>query len=439
MANIRRREQPTSPGSVENICLVSLNYPPEQTAIAPYSGALAASLAASGHNVTALVAHPHYPEWQIWPGYGQWKSVQQIDGVAVTRLRHYVPQPPRGVRRLLSELTFGVRLLFARMGSPDVVIALSPALFATAIVALRLRLTPRRPALIVWVQDIYSLGLAETGEGGGGTQRIMRWVEGITLRAADRVVVLHQRFADFVVSELGIDPERVVVHRNWTHLPPSEPVDPARARAVLGWPTDATLAVHTGNMGAKQGLENFVDAARMADQQEAPVHFVLVGDGGERRQLEDYGQGISRLSFVESLDDEKYHLALNAADVLVVNEKPGVSAMSMPCKLTSYFDAGKPVVAATDVNGITASEIGLADAGIVVQAGDAGALLEAVTELRRRPDAASAYGRNGRRHREAVLNEQTAMDQWTALVATVAEERPKLGGLARTRHLNSPD
>lgn len=401
------------------VCVVSINYPPEQTAIAPYSGTLAAALAMSGHDVTALVAHPHYPEWEIWPGYGQWRSVDQLDGVRVDRRLHYVPQPPRGLRRLLSEISFGVRLFFARMGSPDVVLAVSPALFSTALVALRLKLTPRRPRLIVWVQDIYSLGLAETGEGGGIAQTVTRWVEGLTLRAADRVVVLHQRFADFVTNELGVDPSRVVVHRNWTHLPPMDPVDPAQAKAALGWPTDKTLAVHTGNMGSKQGLENVVDAARLADMRGEAIQFVLVGDGGERRSLEEYGRGVTRLSFVDPLDEEKYHLALNAADILVVNEKPGVSAMSMPCKLTSYFDAGKPVVAATDPNGITASEISTANAGIVVPAGDAEALLAAIEQIRNHPNEARAYGNNGRQHRENVLDEGLAIDNWMRLIATV--------------------
>ena len=426
-SRLGHEEPPTSIPSARvsnSVCIVSLNYPPEQTAIAPYSGALAAELAASGDSVTALVAHPHYPEWKIWPGYGQWRTLQLIEGVHVDRRRHYVPQPPRGIRRLISELSFGMRLTFARMGSPSVLVALSPALFSTALVALRLRLTPNRPPLIVWVQDIYSLGLAETGEGGGIARKITRWVESRTLRAADRVVVLHPRFADFVTTQLGVEPQRVVVHRNWTHLPPSDPVDSSYAKSALGWPTDKTLAVHTGNMGAKQGLENIVDAARIADMKDLPIHFVLVGDGGERRSLEEYGQGVSRLTFVDPLDDDGYHLALNAADVLIVNEKPGVSAMSMPCKLTSYFDASKPVVAATDLLGITASEIALANAGVVVAAGDARALLDAILELRNHPDDATAYGLNGRRHREAVLDECAAMANWKALITSVIAERP---------------
>lgn len=38
------------------------------------------------------------------------------------------------------------------------------------------------------------------------------------------------------------------------------------------------LAVHTGNTGAKQGLKNIIDAARLADEVGKEVHFTLVGD-----------------------------------------------------------------------------------------------------------------------------------------------------------------
>lgn len=402
-----------------DVCIFGMNFPPEPTGIAPYAGALAAGLAASGHDVTAHVAHPHYPEWKIYDGYGDWRHTEKFNGVRVLRLRHYVPKPPRGIRRLLSEMSLGIRLFFGRWGSPKAVIAISPPLFATALTVVRLRLTPWRPRFIVWVQDIYSLGIAETGEGGELVRRITRWVEKRTLSEADMVVVIHPRFADFVTRELGVAPSRVAVVRNWTHLPPSQEINQKVARDALGWPSEAFLAVHTGNMGVKQGLENVVDAARIADKHRLPVHFILVGEGGERRSLEDYAHGVSRLTFVDPLCDADYRLALGAADVLLVNEKAGVSTMAMPSKLTAYFDARRPVVAATDLQGITASEIRMADAGLIVPAGDPAELLRAVLAMKDDPEAAARYAANGRRHREFVLDERTAMQQWGALVDTV--------------------
>jgi colanic acid biosynthesis glycosyl transferase WcaI len=418
--------------SGHRVSILSVHYPPEETGNAPYTGALAAGLSARAHRVTAYVAHPHYPEWKVRPGYGQWRSTETIDGVTVHRLRHFVPRPPIGLRRLLAELSFGLRSLFSSISSDSVVVAVSPALFATALAALRIRLTPSRPGLVVWVQDIYTLGLAETKQGGGVTATITKIVERFVLRSADRVVVIHPRFAQYLSQELGVKPERIAIIRNWTHLRPSPVMGQRDARAVLGWPTDDWLAVHTGNMGTKQGLENVVETARLADEWCAPIRFVLVGDGCERARLEELAQGIDRIQFVDPLNDEDYRCALAAADCLIVNELPGVATMSVPSKLTSYFHASRPVLAATDPAGITAGEIEQASAGAVVPAGDPVALLEMALKLVEDSERAAAYGAAGHRYCREFLTADAAITAFERVIREVASEHAghvALGGL----------
>jgi colanic acid biosynthesis glycosyl transferase WcaI len=405
------------------VSILSLHYPPEETGNAPYTGALAAGLGARAHRVTAYVAHPHYPEWKVRPGYGQWRSTETIDGVTVHRLRHFVPRPPTGLRRLVSELSFGLRLLFSRISSDSVVVAVSPALFATALAVLRIRLTPWRPGLVVWVQDIYTLGLVETKQGGGFSARITKFVERFVLRAADTVVAIHPRFGEYLIQDLGIKPERVAVIRNWTHLKPSPVMSQRDARAALGWPTDVLLAVHAGNMGKKQGLENIVDAARLADERRAPIKFVLVGEGSERAQLEQLAQGTERIQFVDPLNDAEYRCALAAADCLLVNELPGVATMSVPSKLTSYFDASRPILAATDAAGITAGEIERAGAGVVVPAGEPQTLLEMVMKVSEDSGRAAAYGAAGRRYCREHLTAGAAIAAFERVIGEVASRR----------------
>lgn len=405
------------------VSILSLHYPPDATGIAPYAGALSAGLSARTHRVTAYVAHPFYPEWQVRAGYGQWKTTESIDGVTVHRLRHFVPRPPRGLRRLLSELSFGSRLLFSRFGCASVVIAVSPALFATALAVLRVRLTPSRPGLVIWVQDIYTLGLTETKEGGGFATTITRFVERFALRNADRIVAIHPRFAEYLTQHLGINPERIVIIRNWTHLQSLPAISQRDARAALGWPTDVLLAVHTGNMGLKQGLENVVEAAQLADEQGARIMFVLVGEGSECARLKHLADGISSIKFVDPLNDSDYRRALAASDCLLVNELPGVAAMAVPSKLTSYFDAGRPILAATDQGGITAQEIEQAGAGIVVPAGDPQTLLATALQLMQDSKSAAAYGAAGRRYRTKVLSADAAIDSFRQVIEEVANER----------------
>ena len=203
--------------------------------------------------------------------------------------------------------------------------------------------------------------------------------------------------------------------RNWTHLQPTPAIDTAAARAQFGW-GDETIVLHAGNMGVKQGLHNVVDAAALAASRGDDVKFVLLGGGGDRARLEALGVGIPTLQFMPSLDDAQFAAAIGSADVLLVNEKAGVSEMAVPSKLTSYFSAGRPVVAATDPSGITADEVRAAGSGIVVPAGNPKLLLDAVLELGADKERCRLLGANGRRYRETVLDEDTAIDKLSDLL-----------------------
>ncbi|SEJ40764.1 glycosyltransferase [Demequina mangrovi] len=397
------------------IAIVGINYPPERTGIAPYTGALARGLAARGCDVTVATAQPHYPEWHIHEGYHRWRGDEVDSGVEVHRRLHLVPEHPQGVARLVSELSFGGRVsLDGGLGHPDVMLLVSPALFATALLEMRTRLMSRRTKVVVWVQDLYGKGVAETA-GGGVVERTMRAVEGRVLRAADRVVVIHDQFRETICDEYGVDPAKVAVVRNWTHLSAHAPIDRAVARAALGW-GDETVLLHAGNMGVKQGLDHVVKAAKVASERGERLRFVMVGDGGERARLEALAAGVASIEFIDPLDDEPFRQALAAADALLVHEAPGVSEMAVPSKLTSYFDAGRPVVAATDPFGITAQEVRAADAGIVVQSGDLDALIGAALRLGADAVRADALGLNGRAYRERVLSEAAAIDAFAALL-----------------------
>lgn len=406
------------------VAILGLNFSPEPTGISPYTASLAHGLHERGMPVQVLTAHPHYPAWSFEEGYGQWVRRENIAGVSLVRLRHYLPKKPVGLARLVSEVSFGLRLLLTHWGKPDVVVLVSPALFATAIALFRARLfSLTRPAIVVWVQDLYSLGVTETGIGGNVLTRIMKWIESTTLKAATGVVVIHPQFATYISERLGVPPEKIEVIRNWTHLKKSPKTDVTAVRAQYGWANDDTVLLHSGNIGIKQGLENVVNAARIASSRQLPLRFVLVGDGNQRESLEESARGISHIQFVPSLDESDYQSIMASADILLVNEKPGVAGMAVPSKLTSYFSTGRPVIAATNSTGATASEIAVSSAGIVVNAGDPLALVETALELRNDSTRAEEMGRNGLHYREAILGEEAAIAHYAEYLLTLAAKR----------------
>ncbi|RIX28803.1 WcaI family glycosyltransferase [Amnibacterium setariae] len=402
------------------ILVIGLNYAPEPTGIAPYTAALSRGMAVRGHRVRVITTMPHYPEWRIADGYEGWSRTERLNGVMVRRLRHYVPSRPSGVRRMLSEISFGLWAMTARWGRPDVVLFVSPALFSTGLALLRANLT-RTPS-VVWVQDVYSSGMVETQGGAedGAVVRFIRAMESAVLRNADGVGVIHARFAE-VVRQLGTPAERIEVVRNWTHLQQGAVGDREVDRERLKWPPDETVVLHSGAMGKKQDLDNVIEAGRLADERGAPVRFVLMGNGGERARLEAKAEGVRSVSFLDPLPADEYQPALRAADALLVNEHAGLRDMAVPSKLTSYFSSGRPVIAATDSGSVTAHEVTAADAGLRIAPATPAALLAAALELRDDSARADALGRNGQHYQQRVLSETAAIDRFENLLTRVVQ------------------
>ena len=108
-----------------------------------------------------------------------------------------------------------------------------------------------------------------------------------------------------------------------------------------------------------------MEASRIADQRNELVLFVLMGSGNHSAELEAMGTNRS-LQIVDPLPPESFPATLHAADILLVNERSGVTEMSVPSKLTSYFATGRPIIAATDAGSVTAEELKLSGAGIRV-------------------------------------------------------------------------
>ncbi|WP_396644643.1 glycosyltransferase [Microbacterium sp.] len=398
--------------------IFGINYVPETTGIAPYTSAMASGLARRGHAVRAIAAHPHYPDWKIAAGYDQWSLRERIDGVDVTRVWHWVPKRPSPLARAFSEVFFGLRQVCTRWGRPTAIVSVSPALLSSALVRLRSLVTNSKTPFVVWVQDLYGLGMSETGQGTGLAARAVRAVEKWLLRSASMVIVIHDRFADRIHGDLGVPRERIAVIRNWTHLAAFPVTDVEAVRAAYGWSDDDVVVVHTGNMGVKQGLHHVVDAGRSAHEKGESVRFVLVGNGAQRDDLVDrINSQPTTTTILPPLDDRAFADILQSADVLLVNELPGVAEMCVPSKLTSYFASGRPVLAATDELGITAQEVRNAEAGLTVPPGDATALLEGAKALVGDRDEARRLGENGKRYKETVLEETFAIDRFASLLA----------------------
>lgn len=408
------------------VVIIGINYFPEPTGIAVYTSDIARILVARGHDVQVITGLPHYPQWKVSEDCPTART-EVIDGVSVRRVRHPVPAVPTLRGRAWMEIVFGARCLRALGGATrtaDAVVCVSPALLSSAMIVGRLALRRHRPAVGLWIQDVYSRAGIETGAVGTRGARLIASVESAAARRADGVLAIHERFARILVSALRVDRTRVSVIRNWCHTQRTEFPSRVAARSVLGWgATGKFIAVHAGNMGAKQDLDNLVSAARVSHGRGSPVEFVLIGDGNQRARLEGLGRDVPTLTFRDPLPGPEFQAALQAADVVLVNEAPDVREMALPSKLTSYFESGTPVVAATSADSVTAEEVAAAGAGVRVDPGQPTLLADAVLEVAENAVASQRYGDNARRYVDEVLDREHAADQFEAWLQSIVRRR----------------
>jgi colanic acid biosynthesis glycosyl transferase WcaI len=410
---------PTEDASLGRALVVGINYAPEHTGIAPYTTQACEHLARSGVEVLGLVGVPHYPQWAVEAPYrSRLRSHERVEGVVLRRLRHTVPSQQTARRRATYEATFGLHVLSQRLPwRPDVVLTVVPSLLGAAAAA---RLAARSGApLVVWVQDLMGPAAEQSGIAGGGrvaatTSRLERWV----LRRADAVVLVSPAFRPYVEAA-GVPAGRIDLVPNWSHIGPADG-DRQVVRRRLGWRDGETIALHSGNMGLKQGLENVVEAASRAPE---GIRFVLMGDGSQRDALRERGRDLPRLSFLPPATTEDFPRVLAAADVLLVNERASAVDMSLPSKLTSYLAAGQPVVAAVPDGGGTAAEVRRSGAGVVVRPEEPDVLLEAVARLAADPARRRALGSAGLSHAQQHLSREAALARLTGVLVEAAASR----------------
>jgi colanic acid biosynthesis glycosyl transferase WcaI len=392
--------------SRSRVLVIGLNYAPEHTGISPYTTAMARGLSRD-HDVQVVTAHPHYPNWQVFEGYGGWRRNERHGEVEVRRLRHYVPKNPVGVSRIISEASFAARVLASRAQRADLVITVSPALLP--VLSARALAGLWRVPLGVVVQDLYSRALFEMDLIGRRGVGLVGGLESRLLQSANGIVAIHERFADTMTDRLGVDSRRVTVIPNWTHVGAPRG-DREAVRASMGW-GDETVVLHAGNMGAKQGLEAVVDAAALLDSSSRPaqrVRFVLMGNGNRRQELERRAAGVGSIDIIDGVPEERFADVLGAADVLLLHEQAGIVEMCVPSKLTSYFAAGRPVLAVTDPRSAAAVEITASGAGVLVSPGRPTALLDELEQLLT-SETVGEMGRNGQAYARDHLGEERAL------------------------------
>lgn len=350
------------------IAVWGINYSPELTGIAPFTRSLCEHLASQGHQVGAVTGFPYYPVWRKKDeDRGQWFRTEVLNGVVIRRCWLYVPTVVGPLRRMLHEASFvAVSLLrVLALPKPDLFVVISPPLplGIAAWIASVIKGVP----FVFHVQDLQpdaavGLGMVRRGV----LTRILYWMESFAYSRAARVSGISRGMLG-KFREKGVPAEKLIFFPNGVELPIELP--PAgQFRNRFGIGANAFIAMYSGNLGVKQGLEVLVEAARLLKEwQDAclcgiageyrfggprEVRIVVAGDGARRVHLAGLidRYGLDNVLLLPLQLEGAYREMLADADCSVITQQEGTGSFFFPSKLLMSLAVGKPIVTVADEN-----------------------------------------------------------------------------------------
>ncbi|CAM3518547.1 Colanic acid biosynthesis glycosyltransferase WcaI [Bordetella sputigena] len=406
------------------IVLYGINFAPELTGTGKYTGEMAAWLAARGHEVTAITAPPYYPQWKVQPGYRAGRYATQVSqGVKVLRAPLWVPPKPGGIKRLLHLATFALSslplLLACAARRPDVILVVEPPLFCAPAAAAMARLCGARAWLHIQDYEVdaaFELGLLK----GRALKRLVAGMERWLMRRFDRVSTISTRMLA-LARRKGVDEARLVLFPNWIDVAAArDGRDAYDYRALLGIGRDDVVAVYSGNMGGKQGLETLADLARIL-RRRSDIHFIFCGEGHQREDLQRRCAGLPNVHFLPLQPAERLAALLATADMHLLPQRAGAADLVMPSKLTGMLASGKPVICGTAAGTELAHVV--SRCGIIVQPENAPAMARAVLRLAASPARRAALGRAALEYAQTQLHTDTVLDRLEQQLMALLGER----------------
>ncbi len=349
----------TAASPAARVVIWGINYAPETTGIAPFNTELAEDLAAAGHPVEVVTAFAYYPQWKKAPeDRFRLYRTDRRNGIAVHRCFQYLPGKVTTLRRIFHELSFGVTSFLRVLSLPraDVYFVASPPLGLGFVAWLATRLKGSR--YIFHVQDLQpdaAVGLGMLRK--GAFVRALFWLERFAYSHAAAVSGISSGMID-AFRRKGVPAERCVLFPNWLRgaAPTAGERGASTFRARHGVAADDFLAVYSGNLGHKQGIEILLDAAELlhrrsgSDPAASRVRILIVGAGAARESLEQQiaSRRLPNLKMLPLLDDADYAAMLSEADVGLITQAAGTGGCFFPSKLLTVLRSRLPVVTVAD-------------------------------------------------------------------------------------------
>jgi glycosyltransferase involved in cell wall biosynthesis len=406
-----------------HILFLSHYFKPEVNAPASRTYENAKRWVRYNHQVTVLTCAPNCPEGVVYPGYANklW-SEEVIDGIRVVRVWTFIAANEGTIKRTLNYLSYLASASFAALvlPKPDVLIATSPQFFCgwAGVIASRIKRVP----FLLEIRDIWPEGITAAG-GLKNANRAVGWVEKMAMTmygAADHIVTVGGGYKQKLINK-GVAAEKISIVTNGVDLElfTPRPADPdLLKRHGLG---GKFVVAYIGTIGMACALDVVLRAARrMKERGDDRTTFLLVGDGANRRQLEQQAQqeGLDNVVFTGRQDKSLMPDYLAASDACLVHlRKTPLYETVLPSKIFEAAAMERPII--LGVKGFAAGLVADAGAGLCIEPESEDDLLEAIGRLLENPALRGQFGQSGRASIVRDFNRDTLAQNYLDVIGRV--------------------
>ncbi len=448
------------------ILIHGLNFAPELVGVGKFTGEIAEWLAENGHDVRVVTAPPFNPASKVAPGYSAWwyrresriypcaanvsehgsspsgrpqmtashtsagasqtatvptetgilisevrsgKETRRAGRLSVVRCPLWVPRTPSAGKRVLHLASFAFVSFWTMLRQvpwkPEVVLVVEPTLFC----APNAWLTARLSGAKIWlhVQDFevdaaFELGLLNSS----ALWRMVGWLEQKCMQSFDRVSTISEKMW-LRLAQKGVEPSRCLLFPNWVDTGAIFPLqNPSPLRAELGIPRESVVALYSGTMAHKQGLEVLAEVVRRLVSR-SELQFVFCGDGPVKPILANLEVETKNVRVLPLQPADRLNDLLNLADIHLLPQRANAADLVMPSKLTGMLASGRPVVASASA-GTQLAEV-VDGRGIVVPPGDVSAFSWAIEQLASHCGLREKLGRSARLYAVSKLEKKVVL------------------------------
>jgi glycosyltransferase involved in cell wall biosynthesis len=347
------------------------------------SNDIAIELTKKGHEVTVLTGLPNYPEGKIYNNYGFFKrSKERYEGVNVIRTWLIPRGKGGGVRLFLNYFSWAffasVRALTLSFQQKfDVVMVHEPSPITQGFPAIVVSKIQKIP-LHFWVLDLWPESL--TSAGGVKNKTVLSVFEKMVkyiYNSSHKILISSKGFKESILAK-GNYADKLVYFPNWAE----DSILKGNSDYPIPELPKGFKIIFAGNIGMAQDVMSIVKGALILKDQ-LDIHFIFVGDGRSKTQLEqfvDENNLNQTVHFLGRFPLDAMKTFFSRADVLLVSLKDElIFNLTVPAKLQAYLCTKKPILGM--LNGEGAGIINEANCGFSVNAGDSEGLAKIILDM----------------------------------------------------------